>query len=83
MSDHGGDETGKIAQKQDIRDTAFIDAASRSLYLAAFLEEPLAQSVEQLTFNQRVAGSIPARLTRIEPRHPQRADQANRALVTR
>lgn len=28
------------------------------------MREPVAQSVEQLTFNQRVAGSIPARLTK-------------------
>jgi hypothetical protein len=30
---------------------------------------PLAQSVEQLTFNQRVAGSSPARLTRLAATH--------------
>lgn len=33
------------------------------LFLVTHLVGPLAQLVEQLTFNQRVAGSNPARLT--------------------
>ena len=34
------------------------------VYLCPMNFEPLAQSVEHLTFNQVVVGSIPARLTR-------------------
>ena len=45
------------------RDT-FLDM--RSLYLKCSVPgEPLAQSVEHLTFNQRVVGSTPTRLTRL------------------
>ena len=39
------------------------DNHSKVKYRATRKKEPLAQSVEHLTFNQRVAGSIPAWLT--------------------
>ena len=57
---------GKKCRRQGDCNTRVIDAGRASLYVRHSLEGvPLAQSVEQLTFNQRVAGSNPVRHTKL------------------
>lgn len=41
-----------------------VDSVRSAEYCPPLLREPVAQSVEQLTFNQRVVGSNPAGLTK-------------------
>ena len=41
----------------------YVDGFCFTIHYLLYLDGPLAQLVEQLTLNQRVAGSTPARLT--------------------